>query len=314
MGRATGLAVLELKRLRVFLAVAEEGSFSGAAAVLSYTQPAISHHVSQLELEVGAKLVSRRRGEPQLTAVGELVRTYARTILAGVSDAELAIAEVVGGEVGAVRIGAFATANATFVADAISMMRELQPTARLTLLEGEAADTIARLRARSIDVGVIFDSDSHAIAVPEDIELKYVGLDPMLVAVPADHPVARRVRVRLPDLAEEDWIEGAGADTPCSLILADASARCGFEPRVAFNSGDYHVVQRLVAARVGVALVPKLALQVRQGGLVIRTVECVPPRRIAIAIRAQGYRSSGIDQLLQLIISASEDYLDPLSP
>ncbi|MFN8201255.1 MAG: LysR substrate-binding domain-containing protein [Solirubrobacteraceae bacterium] len=305
--------MLDPKRLLIFKEVAERGSFSAAAHALSYTQPAVSHHVAQLELEVGAKLVTRRSRGPHLTPAGEVLYEHACGILERVAEAETAVAEVTGRGT-RVRLGAFATASATVVVDALARLGAQAPQVRISLVEGEATDTIMRLKAHQIDVAIVFDSLAYALTEDPDVSYAYVGSDPMLLALPARHPIVRQPEIRLTDLATEGWIEGAGAETAASLILLEACQRAGFEPRVAFNSGNYQVVLRLVAAGVGVALIPRLAVCGDLEHIAIRSLaDGEVCRRIALATRRNGYRSPGMGLVMAELSAACARRLEPLS-
>lgn len=298
--------MLDLKRLKAFREVARQGSFSAAADVLNYTQPAVSHHVSRLELEVGARLLERRRSGVVLTEAGRVLLAHAEVLLVRATDAESELAELVNRGQSLVRLGSFATASATIVAEAIASVRRFHPEVELTLIEGD--DMLADVKGRTVDIAVVFDDVEHPMPKDEAIELRFLYEDPLLLAMPRRHPLAGKEVVELGDLRDEAWIEGAGTDTPCSLILAAACEEVGFEPQVAFNSGNYQVVQRLVAAGVGVALVPELTIVGADPEVVIRALRprC-PSRRVGIAIR-RGYRSAALLAVVAALDRAFESY------
>jgi DNA-binding transcriptional LysR family regulator len=297
--------MLELKRLTIFREVARRGSFSAAASALSYTQPAVSHHIAQLELEIGARLIEREPRGLRLTTAGATLLKHTERVIAEVEDTEAALAEVTGHGGGRVRLGAFPTAGATVVADAVAALRRSHADAEVTCVVGEAADALARLRAREIDIAVVFDHPSRPVPV-EDLSCTYVHDDAMLIALPRGHRLAERPALTLEALADERWIDGAGEDTPASLILLEAASRAGFTPKVAFSSGDYQVVQRLVAVGVGVALLPAMTLIWPHPDLVIRPVahDDPPVRRIAVVLRRSGHRSAATDAMVTHLRSA----------
>jgi DNA-binding transcriptional LysR family regulator len=108
----------------------------------------------------------------------------------------------------------------------------------------------------------------------------------MLLALPAGHPAATDAEVSLDALRDAEWVEGAGEETPASLILHTACGDAGFRPRVAFNTGNFGVVQELVASGIGVALIPELALTHPHPGIAVRPVaETSPSRRVLLARR-----------------------------
>lgn len=278
--------MLDLKRLVVFREVVRRRSFSAAAEELNYSQPAVSHHVSRLELEIGARLLERGRpDEFALTDAGRALLAHAEVLLDRAMEAESELAAIVGTQV-EVRLGAFATASATLVIEALVEVRRAWPHLPVTLVEGEAAVTLDALRGGRLDIAVVFDDPLHPLPGDDAIELRYRVEDPMLLAIPATHRLGRRPRIALADLRDEAWIEGAGEETPCSLILVAACQEAGFQPRIAVNSGNFQVVQELVAAGVGVALVPRLAIDRPPRGVVFRELRpACPFRRIGLATR-----------------------------
>jgi DNA-binding transcriptional LysR family regulator len=304
--------MLDLRRLKVFCEVARLRSFSAAAASLDYSQPAVSHHVSRLELEVGVQLLERRNpGGVMLTPAGRALASHAERLLAQMSEAEAELAEISSAVDNRVRLGAFPTAGATIVADALVRVRMHRPELAVTLVEGEPRETIERLRSRHIDIGVVFDDPSHPIPADDQCEVRYLYDDLLLMALPRRHPLAREEIVDLMDLRDDDWIAGAGPETPCSLILAAACQAVGYEPRIAFSSGNYQVVQRLVAAGVGIALVPELALLGAHPEVVTRQIApATPYRRVAVATR--GYSSPGVEVMLTHLEGVCREYAGDL--
>jgi DNA-binding transcriptional LysR family regulator len=296
--------VLDLRRLGVFAAVAEHGSFSVAASSLGYSQSAVSHHIAQLELEIGGRLLERGpAGTSSLTAVGQVLLVHATRLLADADSAEHELAAVLQRGAGRVAVGSFATASATFVVDAIAALHAQRPEVAITLVEADGPELVSALRGRRVDVAVVFDEPAHPLPGHEEYERVSLLEDEMLVALPAGHPVADRASVDLGALRDEPWIEGAGATTAASLMLATAADRAGFAPRIAFNSGDYAIVQRLVAAGVGVALVPRLAVA-EQPGVAVRPLAEPLRRHIALLLRP-GQRTDAVEQVAAALSRAA---------
>lgn len=309
--------MLDLKRLRVFREVCRRGSFSEAAFELNYSQPAVSHHIARLELEVGAKLLERpSRGKVFVTPTGEVLLRHAEDLLARLASAEDELGALVVGREPVVRLGAFATASATIVANAIATYRERHGDIHLTLIEGEAPAALDDLMNGRIDIAVVFDDPNHALSVDTDrVELRYLYTDPMLLLMPVHHPLADGDAVELTALRDEAWIEGAGAETPCSLILTATCQEVGFEPKIAFSSGNYQVVPRLVAAGVGVALVPELALGEDVPGVVVCPLRLsTPHRRIGLAVSVKGYRSPAFTAMLDALEGSFASYVARQTP
>lgn len=292
----------------MFCEVARLRSFSAAAASLDYSQPAISHHMSRLELEVGVQLLERRNlGGVTLTPAGRALCRHAQLLLAQVSDAEAEIAAISSAMESRVRLGAFPTAGATIVADALVRVRMHRPELAVSLVEAEPTETMERLKSGHIDIGVVFDDPSRPIPADDHVEVRYLYDDPLLLALPRRHPLAREEIVDLLDLRDDEWIAGAGPETPCSLILVAACQAVGYEPRIAFSSGNYQVVERLVAAGVGIALIPELALLGPHPEVVTRRLApATPYRRVAVATRE--HSSPGADTMLTHLEQVCRDY------
>jgi DNA-binding transcriptional LysR family regulator len=288
--------LLDLKRLKVLAGVARCGSFSAAADAMDYSQPAISNSINRLELEVGVRLIDRgRSGGMRLTEAGEVLLRHAHTLLAQMANAEEELAELIGTGRKVVRLGAFATAGPIVAATVARFQRD---DVSFTLIEGEAAEMTERLKGRQIDLALLFDDLAHPVVADDEVELRYLHLDPMRIALPARHPLANGDEVAIAELGQEEWIEGAGRESPCSLILAGLCQKAGFEPRVSFNSGNYQMVLSLVGAGVGVALVPELAipsLGVDPAVALCRTADPDAARRIAIGVLRDRYRRPAVE-------------------
>ncbi|MEA2408924.1 MAG: hypothetical protein QOE69_3043 [Thermoleophilaceae bacterium] len=301
--------MLDLKRLTIFHEVSRQSSFSAAAQVLSYSQPAISHHISRLEHELGVRLLERsNRGEVRLTEAGELLLAYTEDLLATVQDAEAAVAELAHGRARLIRLGAFATGASTILTDAIARLRSEIIGIQLVFSEGDAPELLRALKARQLDLALVFDDPNHPLVREDELEYHYLYDDPMLLALPREHRLAAKPVIRMDELATEAWIKGAADDTPCSLILSLAGARAGFEPQIVLNSGNYEIVQRLTAAGIGVAMIPELALTSPDAGIVLRRLEPEPWRRVVLALHRTAYRSPSVEALIHEIIQTCDRY------
>lgn len=213
--------MLDLKRLLIFSEVARRGSFSNAAYALSYSQPAVSHHVARLEQELNAQLLERSsRGEVRVTEAGRVLLRRADELLADAANAEAEVADVVGNRATRVRLASFATGAATILAAAIALVRQREPELQFSLYDAETPEAVAALKTGNADLGLMFDDILHPLARQDVLEYRYIYDDPLLLALPHGHPLATETVVPLAELAEESWIEGAGDDTACSLLLA----------------------------------------------------------------------------------------------
>jgi DNA-binding transcriptional LysR family regulator len=141
----------------------------------------------------------------------------------------------------------------------------------------------------------------------DDLDCIHLLDDPMRVVLPADHPLARRKSIRLEELADEAWVGGCGGGV-CNAMVMHWCSDAGFEPNIAFESDDHNVLIGLVAAGMGVALLPELALRIRHPDVAIRPVAgSQPMRRIFAATPKNGYRSPATEAMIEILASAVDD-------
>jgi len=279
--------MLNLTRLKVLREVIERGSFSAAAEALSYTQSAVSQAIARLEAETATTLVVRDRRRIRATAAGTTLVAHAEAIFASVEAAEAELAAVLGVRGGTLRVASFPSAGGTLIAEAVARFRAGYPEVALTLAEGEPDEIAPRLRAGDLDLALLFafpGTRGRAVA-----GLRTVALleDPMYVALPADHELTSRNAIKLADLRDQEWVQTSAA-SPCARHVVRSCLAAGFEPRVTFESDDYETVQGLVAAGVGVALIPGLALTRLHPGIVMRELSPRSPARKVVAATVPG--------------------------
>ena len=301
--------MLDVRRLRVLKEVAERGSFSAAADELNFTQSAVSQQIAALEKETGTTLLQRGAGGVRLTDAGRALVAHADVILARLADAERELAAIAGLKGGRVRLASFPSAGATLVTEAVSLYRRRYPEVELGLTEGEPHETVPRLRRGDFDVAVVFeDSCSPGSELLTGLDCVHLLDDPLCIVLPADHRLVARKAVKLEDLAGELWVAGCGGGV-CNDMLVDACARESFTPNVAFESDDHNVLVGLVAAGVGVALLPELCLRTPHPGVEIRPVSGSPPlRHIHAAVPADAYRSPATEAMIEVLGTVSERF------
>jgi len=297
--------MLDVKRMKVLREVAAERSFSAAAQKLGYTQSAVSQQIAALEREAGSTLIERNPRGIRLTDAGEALVRHADKILARLAEAEAELEAIAGLRGGRLRLGSFPTAGATLMPRAIAEFSKRHPAVELSLAEAEPDESLPRLKGGELDLILIDDSP---LAEDDEVDFAHLLDDPLHLALPADHPFASRRRLRFQDLAAEPWIQGTQV-CACQRQLQNACANAGFEPRVAYESDDFQVVQGLVAAGVGVALIPGLALVSERSDVVIRSIGTKPPvRQILAATLANDYRSPAVVEMLEILKTIAADY------
>jgi len=307
--------MLELTRLKVFCEVASHGSFTKAAEILGYAQPSISHHIAQLERELGAQLFDRQPRRLQLTDAGQVFLDYARPVLVQLADAQREVLETVKSGGGTLRLAAFPTAAATLMPVAAGPFRSRRPNVELSLTEADPPVAVPSLVAGECDLAIVYDYPALGAASDPAVELEPLFGDQMAVAVPVGHRYSKRTSIPLEALADEQWI--TPHDSMCRDALVLACRNAGFSPHTVSMTNDYMAMQGLVAAGVGVALLPRLAVAIarRPGVVVIPLADPVIERVTFVATRRGSYRSSAADAfraVLRTAVPAAEDADLPL--
>lgn len=301
--------MLDLKRLRVLREVSERGSFSAAADELHVSQSAVSQQIAALEAEVGVPLLVRLRAGPQLTDAGSLLVSHADAAICRLEEAERELAELAGLGSGELRMASFSSASATLLTEAARRFRIDHPGIRLSLTEADPEDSLPALKRGATDLVLAYDFELDQIGDDRDLVLTHLLDENMHVALPADHALAERNAIRLDELADDTWLCGA-SESSCRRLTVLSCERVGFSPDIAYESNDYTVIQALVAAGMGVTLIPDLALLHRNPGVAVVEIEPDPPiRRVwAVALEA-GSRSSSTEQMIEVLRSVSTSIL-----
>jgi DNA-binding transcriptional LysR family regulator len=299
--------MLDVRRMKVLREVAARGSFSAAAEALSFTQSAISQHVAALERETGTKLVDRSPRGVRLTEAGRALVAHADAILARIEAAEEELAAIKGLRGGRLRLACFQSAGATLVPRAVAEFHERHPDVDLSMIEAEPDDAREPLRSGDIDLALVYDFDALPGMLDEELELTALIDDPYDAIVPSGHRLAGRRSIKLADLAEEPWV--TSKHSGCRRITERACQESGFEPRIAFEADETMAAQSLVAAGVGVTLLPRLALTTVNPGVVARKLgRDAPVRRIWAARQSGSYHSPASEAMVQILQDVAEDF------
>lgn len=279
--------MLNASRLNVLREVVGQGSFSAAADALAYSQSAVSQAIATLEGEVGTALIERNRSGVRPTAAGAALVTHAEGILGSMEAAENELAAIAGGRAGRLRIASFPSAGAALVPQAIAAFRASHRGVEVTLAEGEPEEIAPRLRSGEFDLALLYEFKGVGERLGAGIRRFELLEDPLHLALPGDHGLARRRQLRLEDLGEESWVQTSVA-SPCARHVVRSCHAAGFEPKVAFESDDYQTVQGLVAAGVGVGLIPQLALSAVRPDIRVRALHPSSPVRQVFAATRRG--------------------------
>jgi molybdate transport repressor ModE-like protein len=303
--------MLDLKRLRVLAEVARQGSFSAAADALYLSQSAVSQQVATLEKEVGMALLERTSEGPKLTGAGRALVGHAEAAIARLEEAEHEVAAIAGLEGGEVRLASFPSASGTLLTKALGQFTAAHPNVRLSVTDAEPESSLPRLRAAEIDIAVVFDYPfMPATGDDRDVERELLVTESMYLALPRDHPLAAADVVKMTDVADEAWLCGVRPSS-CGEAVAKACREAGFEPRIAFESEEYQVLQAYVAAGLGVTLLPDLALPTLHPDVVVRpTKPEAPKRRVWAATRAKGARSHATEAMVATLRDVGRRFAD----
>jgi DNA-binding transcriptional LysR family regulator len=296
--------VLNLERLRVLHAVATTGSVVGAAAMLHVTTSAVSQQIGRLERETGQQLVERHGRGLRLTQAGLLLAGHAAGLLAYVERVESSLAEHRGAVAGPLRVGAFATAARGLLPGVLRELRDRYPALTVTLREVEPHEALPALRRGLLDIGVAQDWEGDPLAVADELSRRELLEDRFDVAMPRSHPLAGRSAVTMDDLADEEWISWSTGQI-CHDWLAGRLRAIGVEPRIAHTAAEHSTQMALVAAGLGVAVIPRLGRDPAPAAVRFVPVEPPPVRRVFAVWRTSASSRPAISATLAALEQAA---------
>lgn len=274
---------MDPRRVLTFRAVAHRRSFSRAARELALSQPSVSTQVAALEREIGVRLLDRAPGGLRLTREGEILLEHADVIAERFQLADEQLAAAAQSHRVRLRIGAFPTALAVVVPEAIAHVRAQYPETRVTVAEG-TDDLPARVRSGELHLAVGFQDSAERRREPSGVERRELFCEQFRVALAPGHPLAGRPNVRLTDLADEDWT----AAVPDGLIVRACRA-AGFEPNLVSLTSDQLAIRALIRRGLAVTLVPELLAEPFKD-LALRPIAGGGPSRDVYALVPPGGR------------------------
>ncbi|MET0188361.1 MAG: LysR family transcriptional regulator [Pseudonocardia sediminis] len=271
----------DLTRLRLLAAVARHGSITGAAAELLYTPSAVSQQIRKLESETGTPLLLRHPRGVHLTDAGSAV---VRRM--GVVERELAaldhdLRDLVAGETGTVRWGVFPTIASSLMPDVIAGYRDRRPRVHLHLRSAKLVRLREMLESRDIDAALLWDHPWDPIDTT-GVTATPLMQDETVLLAPRGAGITPEQAADLAQLSTADWITRADGHSIVD-VLARLGRAAGFEPRVVYAANDWQEVQAMVAAGLGLAVAPQLAVpQLRDGVVTVPLSPAAPARRIQV--------------------------------
>jgi DNA-binding transcriptional LysR family regulator len=264
--------MVTLVQLRIIEAVRRHGSVTAAATELHYSQPSLSHHLSRLEAQTGARLLQRVGRGIRLTEAGRMLADRAAEIIGRVDSATAELSTLVGLNAGRVRLAGFGSVMSSLVPQAAAVLARQHPGLELGLTDTHPEDALQQLSAGHVDVAVIFRYDDTA---PEDDSVRLTHLldDPLFLLTTGGGTT-------LTEHKDTPWIAGCER---CRSHLVQMCEHAGFSPHLAYTTDDMVVMQTLVAAGMGVTTIPGLALRAHRHPAITATRLPVPPRQIYAA-------------------------------
>jgi len=262
---------MDFQSLQDFIVVAEELHFGRAAKRLNIVQPALSRRIQKLEEVLRFQLFQRSNRRVQLTAAGSVFLAEARALLASLDAAVLAGQRASEGKTGWINIGFIGSAILDLLPAILRAFRKQAPQVELMLSDLTTVEQIQRLQQRRIHVGF-----ARGPVTPKEVGLvsETIAREPLAVALPRNHPLAKRTRIRTASLANEGFI--LFPNHPMStweVLVNDICRAAGFEPNVVQRTVQIQTAISLVSAGIGISLVPLTARNLTQKGVVYRRLE-----------------------------------------
>jgi DNA-binding transcriptional LysR family regulator len=271
---------MEIFQLRYFVAAAQLGNFSRAAEAVCISQPSLSLQIANLEKEVGAALFTRHGRSVRLTDAGAMLQGHAERLLDAERDARLAVREVVGLERGRLSVWTLPTPGQSLLPGVLAAFRREHPGIEITVHETVPARAVGEaVAAGRADVGLV-----HLPCLVPGLTERVLFTEELVLVVPTGHHLAAGDPPPLAALAGEDFVwvpEGSTGEHP----IYAACLAAGFAPRIACVSGSAQGMQALVAAGLGIALLPRLALHPPEGATVVELAAPRPTRTLAAVWR-----------------------------
>ena len=276
---------VEFRHLRALRAVAEEGSFVGAADILGFSQAAISQQIAGLEKAVGTSLFDRPGGPKPvtLTPAGRLMLRHADAVVDRLSTAERDLSDMATGTAGRLVVGTYQSVSVQLLPELVREMRASSPDVDIHLVEHDDNESlVAALMDGDLDVTFLTGpyEDSR-------LDITELGIDPFVVILPAAGPLADAYPGKTFPTGELAGVAMVGQhDCDCQLRIDDGLRSTGVKPRYVFRSNDNGAIQAMVRAGMGPAVMPLLAVDTADTGIVVKRLDPpFDPRTILVAMR-----------------------------
>lgn len=260
---------MELRHLHYFITVAEELHFSRAAERLHISQPPLSQQIRDLEEELGVKLFERTKRQVNLTEAGKVFLERSYQVLAQLEHA-IAVTQQIGrGEIGQLAIGFVDSATYTVLPEILRVFREQFPAVELRLHEMTTAQQIQALHHKQVDIGIVRSAISES-----GLSVECLLHESLVLALPETHPFSTQIQLSLSSLADELFILFPAKMGPVFYEqIIHSCQQAGFRPKVAQEAAQMQTIIGLVAAGLGIAIVPASMQNFHRGGVIYRPLQ-----------------------------------------
>jgi DNA-binding transcriptional LysR family regulator len=297
---------LDPRRLLTFREVARQQSFSRAAEELSLTQSAVSQQIAALEGQIGLSLMRRGRGGVRLTAAGEHLLEHASALADRVELAQTQLGELAANAHRQLRVGAFPSALANLVPAAVAQLTRRGRGLEVQLREGRLVELAGDVRRGDLHAAVCFQDAAAPPRQHDGTRRHELFEEPMVLAIPPRHRLARRRSLALEELADEAWT----AASPDGLIVR-ACREAGFEPRIAIQTSDPLAISAVVRAGLAVTLTPQLLAGQLSGVRIVAVSGPAPRRAVYGLLPDSGARALDLEFLRQIDMAAGDLHGSP---
>lgn len=297
--------MVDLRKLRALRAVADHGTLAKAADALHLTSSAVSQQLAALEREIGHAVLEPNGRTVRLTSAAHVLLSHADSLFAQVERMEGELAAQDATPRGEVRVSGFPTALASLLAPAVAPLRAAAPEVRLSVREAETDESMLLLVNREVDVILSMECRSAPRHDDPRFHREELASDILDAVLPDAHPLAGEAQLDLAALRDETWI-APPVGWSCDEVFMAGCQRAGFTPWIAHRSGDWQAVMRLVAAELGVSLVPRLGHGVTPPGVTIIPLTGEPPQRHVFAACRGGAESNpAVRAVLDAVVQAA---------
>jgi len=290
---------MELRHLRYFIAVAEEGSFLTAAQRrLNTSQPSLSRQIRDLETEVGVPLLERQARGVALTDAGRVFLDHARLALSQVEAATDGARRTAQPQKPVLSMGFMVGLEVMWLPHLLRILREEEPEVEVTLCSQSSPELALALARGKLDIAFLRPEKQNG-----GLTFKLLAKEPLIAVLPADHRLASRKRIRPQDLVRETYVSSARTSPVLHAVIQDYASKVGIALKAKYEGENISSAMSLVASTGGVTLVPLYAQNMLAPNVVARALEGVPPT-VDLTL---GYNQANSSPLLCRLLSRADE-------